>query len=314
MRKLIILFYVLLGMMSLGCSAFLEKSISNSHVVLDAPGDNVVIGSYNITFHWEPVPNALTYELQVVSPSFDSTQYFLVDSTIKSNQYVMTLKPGMFSWRVRALNGSSNTNYTKFSFKIDTASFANQVILLSSPVSGTYTNISTIALSWQGLYGATKYEIQIDTSNFSLPAQAAVFLSGTNSISFIPVREGVYFWKVRGVQAEGNSHFSGVQSFTYDKTPPASPKLITPATPTKVTMPDTLTWSKVSDAFRYKIYLYKGDSTTSYSSSFPAISFVNNFIFNSGIRGEKIYWTISAIDKAGNESNKSAMNYFTVGP
>ena len=114
------------GIILNSCTTFFEKSIANNRVILDAPGANALLNSYNVLFHWQPVPNALSYELQIVTPSFDSINSYVLDSTIKSIQFPFTLKPGRYSWRVMAMNGSSNTAFSTFNFKIDTAAYTER--------------------------------------------------------------------------------------------------------------------------------------------------------------------------------------------
>ncbi|WP_042479505.1 Ig-like domain-containing protein [Solitalea canadensis] len=60
------------------------------------------------------------------------------------------------------------------------------------------------------------------------------------------------------------------------------------------------------------MYVYKADSTTLYSSSFPTVTSSTSFSFNLGTAGEKIYWKVAAIDKAGNESALSKFRKFIV--
>ncbi len=298
-----------------GCFPILEKSIAAKRVVLDSPGPKVVLTDYTETFHWEPVDGALSYELQLVTPNFDTIRNFIVDSVLKKNQFTYSLRPGWYQWQVKALNGSSETPFSKGSFRVDSSSLSSQRVLLSSPNSGIFTNSSPINLSWQPLFEATGYQIDLDTAGFSgSGAPAFSYTTSSASIEFTPLAERSYSWRVKGLSSSINSQYSAVSSFTFDKTPPHIPVLISPIFGAKPTLPDTLTWGTISDAASYKVYLFMSDSVTLYSTLYPLKLSQTNYIFSGGIQNQKIFWSVSASDAAGNESKLSSKGYFIVGP
>jgi len=298
----------------LSCSVFIEKSITGSKVVLDSPAAGSVLTSYSETFHWEVVPDALTYELQIVTPSLDTVQNFLLDTVLRKNHYTYSLRPGRYGWRVRALNGSSETGYTASAFRVDTTSLAGQTVLLSSPVPGSYTNVPAVNFTWQPLFGVSQYQLELDTLGFSGRAAAFTLEAASPSYTFTLPAQGKYSWRVRGQGASGYSAFSVVSAFTYNKTAPQAPVLLGPASGAKPLLPDTLTWQASVGASSYKVYLYKADSMTPYNAAFPASQQQISYLFSGGLAGEKVYWAVSALDLAGNESPLSQKRYFTVGP
>ena len=54
------------------CGDIIEPSISKANVMLEAPSDHYQSTSYTINFWWNEVNNALSYHLQVVTPTFAS--------------------------------------------------------------------------------------------------------------------------------------------------------------------------------------------------------------------------------------------------
>ena len=54
------------------CKAFIEPNIGNSKVNLEAPGNGYQSTKYAVSFWWDKVDDALTYRLQVVTPSLDT--------------------------------------------------------------------------------------------------------------------------------------------------------------------------------------------------------------------------------------------------
>ena len=67
--QLLFLLLTSMGLLS-SCDAIIEPSISKSTVQLEAPVDQYQTSSYTINFWWDQVDHALSYHLQIVTPSF----------------------------------------------------------------------------------------------------------------------------------------------------------------------------------------------------------------------------------------------------
>jgi hypothetical protein len=163
------------------------------------------------------------------------------------------------------------------------------------------------------LYGATRFRLQIDTANFTDTAKL-VYNQATPGLSlkFSLTKDASYQWRVRAENDTASSLWSAVNSFTYDHTPPAKPSLTSPAKGATVSLPVNLQWGAVNGAARYKLYVMKSDSVTTYNNTFPMPLSANSYSFNLGAFNERIYWRITAIDAAGNESQGSELRNFTV--
>lgn len=107
------LIYSLIILSCLSCTDIFETDISGSSVELLAPVDSLTTKSNSQVFWWNYLNGALWYELQVVSPSFSAVSSLNMDTLIEKNNFQLTLQPGVYHWRVRALNGSSTTGYTE---------------------------------------------------------------------------------------------------------------------------------------------------------------------------------------------------------
>ncbi|HXB10121.1 MAG TPA: hypothetical protein VNW04_23520 [Puia sp.] len=95
-----------------GCKEVFEKSLDKSHVTLLGPANNLVSGSANQSFFWQPIDSGINYELQVVSPTFDSIGQVVADTVAARNLLPLSLEPGKYQWRVRAFNSSSSTPFS----------------------------------------------------------------------------------------------------------------------------------------------------------------------------------------------------------
>jgi hypothetical protein len=95
-----------------GCKEVFERVLDKDKIVLLAPGNNVISVNADQTFSWQPVDEATYYELQIVTPRFDSIVSFIADTTIRQNFMALTLDTTRYQWRVRAFNASSSTTFS----------------------------------------------------------------------------------------------------------------------------------------------------------------------------------------------------------
>lgn len=303
----------LAGLLS-SCKDFVEPSISGGKVTLEAPGNKYQSVSYTVNFWWDQVDDALTYRLQVVSPRFDSVSVLVMDTVVKKNTFTLVLTPGSYQWRVRAENGSSQTPYAEpYSFNVLYSSIKQQNVLLLSPASGFLTNQNPVTLQWTSLYGATKYQLEIDTNNFV--NESAVLVNQVYpglQVNYTFPKDQTYQWRVRAQNDTAQARWSAINVMTYNHTAPGVVTLVAPSNKQTVSLPVSLQWNSVAKATKYKLYVLKSDSTTLYNQSFPASLTSTNYSFNLGTSGNKIYWKVTAVDAFGNEGLPSTLRSFSL--
>lgn len=296
------------------CRDIIEPSISDQKVQLNAPANQYQSTSYNLNFWWNEVDEAIRYRLQIVTPNFDTIGSLVVDTLVKSNKFSLTLSPGQYQWRVRAENGSSQTTYSNpQGFTVLFSSIKEQKVQLGAPVNNFSTNQSAITFNWNSLYGATKYRLQIDTSNF-IDESKVIYDKVTPGLqlNYTLAKDHVYQWRIRAENDTAQAKWSSINSFTYDHTPPPVVNLSSPANNQSINLPVSLQWNPSSTATRYKLYVLKSDSTTLYNNTFPMQTNSTGYNFNQGITGERIYWKVVAVDAVGNESTASTMRSFVL--
>lgn len=298
-----------------GCKDFFESSVENSKLVLVAPGDGTETNKYQVGFWWEPVADALSYKLQIATPGFEKPMSLVTDTLIRTNNRLeLTLDPGKYEWRVRAENGSSVSAWQAASFTIHPSSLSEQRVTLTSPGNGYLSNRSAVQLSWNALFGAAQYRLQIDTLNFA-DEEKLVYnqLQNDSQFGFTFPKDQVYHWRVRTETATENSKWSESRTMTYDKTPPAKPEIIAPANGAVLTQPVLLSWKAVNTAKKYKLYLFKSDGTSPYNPSFPLTLTASSYSFDLGqLQGEVIFWKVMAIDEIGNEGPLTEARNFSI--
>lgn len=309
---------VLFALIVSSCSEIIETSIEDKQVTVIAPGDGVTSPVYGVTFWWNPLDNALRYNLQVVSPDFNNVTVLVLDTMVRSTKFTYTLNPGIYEWRIRAENGSSKTPYLTRKLVVDSAGLNNQPMLTRSP-SEKFLNSRTVLFSWAPLYGTANYKLEVDTAtgNFAGPLvldQSVPFTSNSYEYNF--PSDGRYYWKVKAMNATEESNYSAQKEFIIDTKPPSAPSGLSSPNSGK---PVQMSWNSSSDENGiefYKLYIYKTDSTTLFSSGYPKVISAgssNSFNEASALTGSKILWRVTSVDHAGNESSFSPYGSFTIG-
>lgn len=104
---------LLLLMVISSCEEVLEKELTEKKVVLQAPSNNVITNDSVHNFNWQEMEGAFEYQLQIVSPRFDSIAKLVADTTMTTVIFMdMTLQKGNYQWRVRAKNASTASHYS----------------------------------------------------------------------------------------------------------------------------------------------------------------------------------------------------------
>jgi hypothetical protein len=213
-----------------------------------------------------------------------------------------------------AENGSSQTVYTApRSFTVAATSIKQQAVQLNAPANNYLTNQSTVTFSWSAIYGATQYLFEIDTNNFVNPASVVSnsVIPG-QQINFTFPKAKTYQWRVQAQNDTAQAQWSVVNNITFNNIPPAQVIVTAPANGQTLQKPVSLQWKAVVNAVKYKLYVFKSDSTTLYSSNFPVVLTGTNYSFNLGASGDKIYWAVTAVDAEGNEGTPSVLRNFVL--
>lgn len=305
---------LIIGIFISGCKDFFEPSLDSRNVILTAPANGSESNKYQTVFWWESVSDALKYRLQIVKPNFSSPVSLIVDTLILTqNKYQLTLEPGSYEWRVRAENGSSASKYTTVAFIIHESALTDQTVTLASPANNYISNVQTVGLSWDALFGAERYRLQIDTLNFQDESKLVYNQEqSSNKFTYTFLKDQSYQWRVRAENSTEISRWSVIRIMAFDQTPPGIPGALSPASESTVTQPVNISWTAVNGAKKYKLYLYKSDRVTPYNTIFPLTLTATIYQFNQGVSGDKIYWKVTAIDGAGNESGQSPEMNFSI--
>jgi hypothetical protein len=94
------------------CAEVLEKSLHDKTILVTAPVNNLISSDSIQTFYWEKLSDATSYQLQIVSPRFDSIATFIIDTSVQNNLFPFHLSSGNYQWRVRGNNQNSSTSFS----------------------------------------------------------------------------------------------------------------------------------------------------------------------------------------------------------
>lgn len=304
---------------------FVVENIKDKTIVVNAPANNVVTTTNQITFWWEPLSGAEKYNLQVVQPSFSSITKIVLDTTTTNTKFSITLQPGTYQWRLRGVNAGGNTAYQTFSLKVDTTSNLTSILVSNiAPVNNYLTGNKTVVFNWNTLNAATDYEIILLNSTNGIIKDTIT--AATSYTYTFPNTTTNYSWKVRAKNNFSISQYNTANTFSIDVTAPAvssptAPTAIFPASGAMIQNTVSLGWSRIGapDA-KYDSVVVATDSaftnviggTKTYSLSIPINALTNSSAIT--VSSNYYFWRIYSKDSVRNVSLPSAFRKFKVVP
>ncbi|MBD3639224.1 MAG: hypothetical protein HUJ25_17845 [Crocinitomicaceae bacterium] len=305
------------------CSDIIEEDISNETVQVIIPQSNATLTTNNVHFKWEKLKGADSYRLRVVEPSFSSINTYILDSSVANTEFYYVLDPGDYEFMIRAENSAYETGYTgPIPFTVDSVSdLTGQLIPLLAPANNYYSNLSDLPLSWQSIYAAETYEVQVRSgADFNSSATilfTATGLTGTSvtTTGSVFTNEGEYSWGVKAVNQSSQSSFSS-RTIYIDKTVPNDVSLTAPAD-ASTSSSDTVVfyWSSgvdpgtINSPLSYKLELDNDPAFSSFSEYTTTVDSLQ-LILSTGT----YYWRVYAIDEAGNQSVFYSSEYSVIIP
>ncbi len=249
--------------------------------------------TYDVYFDENPNPSTLVSD----------------DQTADSYQSAMLKYETTYYWRVEAKDEAGLTTQGPI-WRFTTIKIPAPAL---TPVANPTNNMRP-AFSWSPVQGALNYHIQIDDdSGFSNPLivdDNTLITADYTLSSDLP--EGTIYWRVASIDINSNGNFSAADNFLIDITPLGIPVLTayTPD-PTNDKTP-TLSWSAVTGAANYHIQI---SENAGFTAPLTADKYVSNTSYTHASDltvdiDKDIYWRVSSIDGASNESAFSGPDSF----
>ena len=316
LRKLLFFTTLCSVVMWTGCEDVLVDDLEGKQLLLVAPGDSVTVVQSNIQFVWETLEDAVTYNLQVVSPTFSGIQSYVLDSVVTGNKLAVLLQPGKYSWRVIASNQASEAISEVRYLEVDTAkSVSDGTVILELPLSNAFKNILANRFQWEVFQTADDYRFEV-RRNSETGSMLFAGIVDTNVYDYTFTEQGIFYW---GVQAQ--KQFENPSSFSYrkltiDTARPAVPALQQPTDQQVISdFPIAFTWSRNTA----NVISPEFDSLFVFSVNPPDTTFevavkldgVQTYTLDTIANGN-YQWYARAYDLAENKGGKSAVRSFTV--
>lgn len=227
MKKTTYIPLILLCLLSQACTEFFSPDVSELKIEINSPKADLYTNQQDISFWWELDKSAEAYRYQLVTPNFDNP-FLLVDTLLTDAILYYSLDEGLYTWRLRAENESSESEYIVRSIVIDTT--APALARATYPLVGDTLNydLDLLELTWQsqdqpidGIVHSVSdsvYLYEIRNGMAALRASYFVDHDDVKQISFsrdidAPQRESQYRWEVKTFDQAGNRRTSGAFSF-----------------------------------------------------------------------------------------------------
>lgn len=250
---------------------------------------------------WHEVEGAATYHVQVgTSFSFNLNSIVFEDSQFADTVFqLFDLAPDTtYAWRVKASNAGVNNWSITASFV--TGKGVPSQVILESPLDDAVDVDLEPQLIWTVPPRATAFDLEIGLDeNFS-----TVLLSESDltEVMFdVPTLDPVtdYYWRVRGVNQDGEGPWSETRKFTtIGVEPPAPATLVSPLNgATEVSFKPLFSWNASAGASSYKLEVATNASFTTVTI---AVVVAQPFFQSAGLAlGEGYFWRVEARNAGG---------------
>lgn len=183
------------------------SNLSGQLVSIIGPQTNHLTGSKTIAFSWNTLNAALTYEILILNSTGGTIKDTVTQNT--NYNYAFPASTANYSWKVRAQNNSSISQYNAAStFTIDLTAPAAPT--LTVPIHGAIVT-PTNSLGWNrlGAPDAKSDSIFIATDSAftnvisrTRTYQQSILISVLNNTP--PATSTTYWWKLRSIDSVGN--------------------------------------------------------------------------------------------------------------
>jgi hypothetical protein len=297
-----------------GCTAIIEENLESQTIDIIAPRDGAVSADNVQQFVWDPVEFATEYKFQVAKPEFLMIDKLVVDTITTASKMTLNLPPGMYEWRIKALNSSSETKYFTRRLTVnDTTNLNGSEVILSYPLQNGYVNSVTPTFRWDVVPNAKEYDFKIYEGDFENSNLVTNEISTTNTSVLLTVSlsEKVYSWGVRAENDLSKTLYSS-RTFLVDVTSPLTPILSSPLD-SAITSTSNIafSWSSISNGGAPEFDSIYIAADTALNNTVVKAESVSS-VFTQTLSPGDYYWAVKRYDKAGNYSWTSELRKLIV--
>lgn len=177
---------------------FTDPDISDRSPNLVSPAADLKADAGTFVFLWDTIRDASSYNLRVVSPSFENIRTVVADTITELSRASFQLDSGVYEWGVQALNSSSVSMRSIRSIEVDVP-FENRSLEILSPADAATLDSGSVVFIWEPLRDAESYEFQLVTPTFDAITTIISDEEVTSDRISVNLVPGSYQWSLRAV-------------------------------------------------------------------------------------------------------------------
>lgn len=277
---------------------------------LSSPSSGATNQPVTLNLNWQSTPGAVSYRLQLSTDTLFN--YITYDASDIKDTYLQVKNlenSRKYFWRVRASNPGGNSAWSEI-WRFTTIVATPGAPALIAPAMGAVNQPIDVTLSWNALYGAYAYRLQVSAdTTFSYLIYNSDTIK-TNSMQFKTLQNGrKYFWRVYAWNAGGVSPWSEVRVFTVILSQPSlsSPLNSSVNQPLNV----TLKWKRMTFADSYHLQVSTFPSFSSLIYEEYAISDTSRQIPHLN-NNTVYYWRLRGRNAGSYGPNSDTWNFTTI--
>ncbi len=216
-----------------------------------------------------------------------------------------------YYWRARVRNTNDTSLWSTVHVFTTAYEMTTAPDLVSPTNNSTDISYSSFSIEWNSIADANTYQYQISTSNDFVNIVSTGNTSLTNKTISNLQPNTVYYWRVRGENANGYSPWSTVWNFTTEAAVMTAPVLISPAN--NLTDVDynsvAFSWNSTFGASEY-IFEISQDQTFTSGLTTQNISSPNNILVGLD-QNTQYFWRVASTDGNTTSSWSEVWNFTT---
>lgn len=275
-----------------------QAAAPESPTVLSPSGGQNVDGLVSLA--WNRPAGALTFDVQIDDSGDFATPLVSVTDTVNLRYVpVVELPAGDLWWRVRASDGTSESDWSTEAFSHRAKTAPDPIRPLADAV--IQPPVDTPRFAWRPVEGATSYRLEVGPDpEFTDPALVTSSTQKTTAAVLTGYQlPGDYYWRVTAVLANGYSTApSPALRYTVKGLPPA--ELTAPADSFDEPVREVvLDWRPVPGAVSYQLQI--GTDSNFLSVVHSRLGVVGTrYSPPDGLDNDEYYWRVRPVDASGN--------------
>ena len=245
---------------------------------------------------------AASYKIEIsLDPTFNSIDYTYTtyNTSLTPNN---TLAHGTYFWRVRGVDAAGHEGANSLVW-----TFVKYIPAPMTVAPSAGAALAVPMLEWKATQDTAYYKVEISPNPAFNPIIFTDLTYATRLTPKTSLPNGVYFWRVRGVDADGHEGANSTP-ISFNKNIPG-PELISPANNASVTIP-TLDWGTVEGAVSYRVELSAAPTFNLLAASYTTYN--TRLTPAQSLVAGTYYWRVRGLDSNGNEGlNSSARQLFS---